>query len=432
MIYVKNFKEPISFSVIRQNVGFYLDKILSNEMSEGFIYNYMPYIIMHSEPSFYKKVTFGSHPKIKYAIEVRELLELARRTDTAIRDIKSFIRDKISNLPINSSNPEVKRVSSALLNIYIDILENVSVSQYSYKLLESSMISLAPIVPYTGIIKPGGVVERAKVELPHNENIAFIFHTLEDLITSNMRLSDDVLMDLFYINILTILKYSNSDNIIDDSNYNDEYDAVNNCHHSIPYNVLRVLYNSNDENNALVYYFLAYLNYNNYDKAKYLTLYDAMVKMVNSIGKFPHNKIEDIDNLVTQMEAFSLAPIEESVLALENVQKMEFEHDKKVDLLYNANNVDVKEAAPKYNIDVLLSYLYTNTNYIHNDYTNSLFRNEFKLVDGFSYIGTNKVLVCEIDDKYLASPVIDVADDHTLKIVRLDKMGNIEVAKTPK
>ena len=85
-----------------------------------------------------------------------------------------------------------------------------------------------------------------------------------------------------------------------------------------------------------------------------------------------------------------------------------------------------------YDLDALLAELYTMRHIETNDYTNQFFLAEYPniTINNYTYINNN-IMACEINDKYLAIPFVDIAADYNIKVLTIDKNHEIKVWDDP-
>ncbi len=81
-----------------------------------------------------------------------------------------------------------------------------------------------------------------------------------------------------------------------------------------------------------------------------------------------------------------------------------------------------------YDLDALLAHFYTMRHIETNDYTNQYFLSNFPgiKVNSYNYINNN-IMICEINDEYLAIPYVDIAADYNVHMITIDKNGEIKI-----
>lgn len=405
-----------SINAIKENLMFYLEKILNKEVDNAFIYNYMPYIIINSPRKDYNDINYSNHPLLKLIIDVKEF---QTRLNHIIKfsEAKNMIRTAIAKLPRNSCPHSI-----IMLKIYMQALDNMRKTQMDGMLLESALMDYSIIAPYSQVLTSPDI---ALKPLP-NETMEYIIDTLTVLANENYEKDIEILHSLLIQNIESIVRYTN-DYIFDNSDHYNEYNVSENTNEDILSYYVNKIINAKGMkvDYPLIYYFLAYINYQFGTKDSYIKILNYLNSIYNSTKNFPFNKIENIEELVSQYESLSLPEISNSILSIESVNSMEYEKDKELERVYDISDTAEKKEMD-YNIDILLSYLYTNRRYKYNEYTNALFTAKFKSISGYSYYNNN-ILVCEVDGKYLATPVIDLGDDYKLKLICLNTNNQIIV-----
>lgn len=81
-----------------------------------------------------------------------------------------------------------------------------------------------------------------------------------------------------------------------------------------------------------------------------------------------------------------------------------------------------------YDLDALLAQFYTMRHIETNDYTNQYFLSNFPgiKVNSYNYINNN-IMICEINEKYLAIPYVDIAADYNVHMITINKDGIIKI-----
>ncbi len=397
----------VSINTIKENLIYYLEKILDKEVDGAFIYNYMPYIIINSPRKNFNDINYNNYPLVKLVIDVKNIHDQLSQP-IKFSEAKKIVRDAIAELPRNNTPYSV-----IMLQVYITILDDIRKAQMSGVLLESALVDYNVVAPYNQVLKTPDIA----LKPISNGSLEYVIDTLTTLADENYEKEFEILHSLLVQNIQSIV-YNTNEYIFDNNNYSHQYNIDGKDDIALSYYINTLLNARSPEvNYPLVYYFLSYINYQFGDKESYRRILEYLKNIYNATKSFPFNRIENIDELVAQYESLSLPEIDNSILSMESVMNMEYEKDKELEKIYELSDTNEKKER-NYNIDILLSYLYTNRRYKHNEYTNSLFTTKFKSVDGYSYYNNN-ILVCEIDDKYLATPVMDLGDDYKLKLICL-------------
>ena len=87
-----------------------------------------------------------------------------------------------------------------------------------------------------------------------------------------------------------------------------------------------------------------------------------------------------------------------------------------------------KQTQDTYDLDALLAEFYTMRHVETNDYTSQFFLAEYPgiKVNNYTYIN-DTIMACEINDKYLAIPYVDIAADYKVKMITIDKLNEIKI-----
>jgi len=114
------------------------------------------------------------------------------------------------------------------------------------------------------------------------------------------------------------------------------------------------------------------------------------------------------------------------IMSDDRIKEMQGELDSKT---YQKLNLildqDVKPENKSYDLNALLNFIYTNRIYQSSEYSNSLFLKKVGHVKDYTYY--DNFLIAELEDKYMATPVVDVVAGMRLKLVCIDKEGRITV-----
>lgn len=81
-----------------------------------------------------------------------------------------------------------------------------------------------------------------------------------------------------------------------------------------------------------------------------------------------------------------------------------------------------------YDLNALLAQFYSMRHIETNEYTNQFFISEFPgiTINNYNYIN-NSIMVCEINEKYLAIPYVDIACDYDVRVITIDKKNKIQI-----
>lgn len=382
----------IDYNAIHDNPQTCFEQLLTDTSPAKYLYG--PYIVMNSDLSMYK-LTWG-HPILKMFLDIAMLIKYMNNKYTHA-NLKTLI---INYLTVNRSFESNCWQAKTTCDAYQQILSSIKDYQYENKLLESAMTSYAPIIDYSGMCKmPMATNENTETtdkSLPSQSNLTSIPNT-NDL---------DELLKKYLFSIVAaggegITPFNDSD--------------------------LFKLYNMKDSRddytNTCTYYIKAYLvnRYQNSDGTKMLDTLKASSKAQMNIAEEKFNTeylVSLFSNIATEAD---------------NNQDMsshlEYENDKeneKAMNMANLNDTDTAELEKKYNIYTLTNYMYNARRYMHNAYTNAFFINSNKELQDYTYLEDN-ILVVEVDNEYLCSPVIDLADDYKIKLIRVNRDDVISI-----
>lgn len=376
---------------LNENPEICFEQLLTDTSALKYLYG--PYLVMNNDFNNYK-LTWGRNPILKMFLDVSTLIKLMKQS-TEIRDLKTFI---INYLSANSQYNENCWQAKVVTVLYQAIYENTKSFQYESKLLESALIDYAPIVQYNGMIKKPLMTSEA----------SDVVTTLNSSNSPNTSILDNLLKN----NLFSIMEYS--------------IDGVTPFNDSDFFALCTARDNTDDLYNTISYFICAYV-INRYNKEEI----PNVVSTINSINYAKNNIAEegfDVNVLLSKLENLSLDNNIESICESE-LNTMEYENDKQVESIMNKAHVDDDETArlsKNYNIDILLNYIYTSRRYMHNAYTNAFFVNTNQVMQDYSYMKDN-ILVAELEDHFLCTPVMDLADDYKVKLIRLDKDGIISI-----
>jgi len=358
-------------------------------------YLYAPYLIMKNDFSN-MHLTWIEYPLLKMMFDVSCLIKYLQKTPN-YKELKTFILEYITK---NASYIEKYWETKTAIEAYRNVLTSAKVVQYDQKQLESAMINYYPIIDYSGI---------CKMPMMTNENSGENdSSTLTPSNNANMD-SMDKRNYLIRYNLFSILM-----NAIDLTPFNDNdfFDLYN----------IKVL--NEEHQNAIKYYILAYIIYHctsaNADAVCIkLKLIDAATDKIAE-EKF---NTDDLIAIFSETSTEAITNIEEDKVHLE------YETDKLNEKLYDMANLDDNDTSnlgKKYNIYILTNYMYNARRYTHNKYTNAFFINNNKELHDYTYL-QDEILVVEIDNEYLCSPVIDLADDYKMKLIRVDRNDVVSI-----
>jgi hypothetical protein len=414
----------ISSDEIKKYPYVYMENIISSnnkEASESLVCNYVPYLFTeYDTDNLNNSVSYDKEPLSKFIFDMSRIHKFFKSNNT-VSDSKKFILDILKNTP-NDDN--LKEYSIVIKNTCENILKNIKTYQYENKLLESALVNFSPIVPYSGTIKQPNLTE-STITNKQNENIKPIVELLNKPDQDIKGFIKSTLIN----NIFDIL--TNSNKFIKNDNYDIQYNVKNNdTDNLLPSDIISLLLSNTKYDVSVIYFILSYIYYS-FKREDYPNLINKLSVLDDTIKNILtfDNKVS-VETAVEAFSIFSLPSINDSILDIDISENMEYENDRKISKLIDMADVDYDKMKVKnYNLDKLLAFFYNSRRYKTNSYTNSLFLNNNESISGYSYIETNEepILVCEIDDKYLIIPVMDLSDNYKMKLISIDKNNNIEI-----
>lgn len=369
------------------------------------LYAYAPHILMTNECKQYMKVTnYEDNKPYKTLLDVSILIKYLK-SNNSIKDKKLFITDTLKSLPSSD-------ICLITREIYEEALRQLFSYQYENKLLESTIIDYCPVVQYNQTIVKPNMENTGIKDQKINTSFCFtILACLERVIKEGKEVLENYINKLLYENCVGILL--NYDKTIDTEGDSNE--------------IFKNFVNKEDWTMVDLYYFLSAVYFSFMNKYELNYLYEMLLKIYNT--NFLSNGEVSIESLINfQLESDLLLDVEEYQLPETNPQ---FIQDKKLDTIMDNTNSNPKEddnLSKKYNLDILTSYLYNRPHFKHDNYTNSLFLSKQSELDGYSFL-QNDILISEIEDEYICTPVIDIVDNYKMKLICLNKDGKISIRK---
>lgn len=409
----------ISFKEIKKYPFTYIENIIKYNDSESLyiLLQYGPYLAMNYDISNYNKsLSYFENGIVKRLFDTAEIIKYFDSYNNTIASAKKFLISKSKSLP---ADQEMNTYTSPVKAVCENCISNIKSFQYTNKLMEGSMTNFSPIVSYMGIIKQPGLTESMSTNTSNKRNN---LDTIIELLNKSDKEILTFIKETFYSELYTILL--NCDKFIENDNYNEEYGIKEDSEKKLSYKLYSSLTSDIEFNIISVYFAIVYLYYS-FERSDYSNIIDTL----NSMNK-SFDEGTSFNSAMEYMIKFDMRPINESLLDVDIIKNMEYENDKKIYKLMDMANIDSDEMQSKnYKLDKLLAYLYNSRKYKTDAYTNSLFLNDNDSVSGYSYIENagEMILVCEIDDKTLCIPVIDLSDNHKMKLITMDKEDNINV-----
>lgn len=123
-------------------------------------------------------------------------------------------------------------------------------------------------------------------------------------------------------------------------------------------------------------------------------------------------------------------PITNTDTSLEAMENMaNYSMDRLKDLVSKSNMLkpSADELSSNYDLQVLLNFMIQHPHFMKNDLASSIFlsENTRELTDIFYY---GDMVIAEVENTYLVTPVMDISDGNIPKILCIDKENNISVA----
>ena len=378
-----------------ENPSICFEQLLNDDSPLKYLYG--PLLAMSNNFENYK-LSWSSNPLMKAFVDIASLIKCIESKSQTIANIKSFI---ISYISANKRFANDCWQANACINTYQKVLDSIRATQYKDNLLESAMIDYAPIVNYSQTVKA------PMMEDDSNDVQVMLTNTIS---SDSKTFSTDMLDEILKNNIFSIVRNS--------------LDSVRSI---VPFSDADFfsLYNSRNYDKELygatMYYLIAYI-INKIDTSGVSTLLTSLKAMDKANQSIAEEKF-DTQAMINILGDVSLEA------DLDIPEHMEFQSDKEIASLMNdvdINDDGLSNVEKNYDIYKLTDYIYTARRYMYNKYTNSLFLSSHKQFNDCSYLKDN-LLVAEIDEQYLCSPVIDLADDYKTKLIRLDKDGQISI-----
>ena len=402
-------------------------KDIDTRTLESVTYNYAPFLLAENNTeSLSNSISYDKNSEVKFLFDISKLYKFFNNKEYQISDSKKFILDILRALPTNS---EFNSYTSIIKNICNNSLSNIKNYQYENKLLESALVNFSPIVPYSGIIKQPNMSESTMSNLDidrQNSNIDNILHILNK---PNSEIKDFIKNTLIN-NPFDII--SNSNKFIKNDNYNKEYnikDDDNVPDNLLPSDIISLLLSNSKYDISTIYFIITYIYYS-FKKEQYPDVISKLTLLKNTMSDICTFKNTSVQTAMESMSNFNLPSISDSILDIDISNNMEYENDKKIEKLMDMTNLNYTDfKTKKYNLDKLLAYVYNSRRFETNPYTNSLFLNNNEIIEGYSYIqnGDSQILVCELDDRQLIIPVMDLSDNYKLKLITMDKDNIIQL-----
>lgn len=360
-----------------------------------YILFHAPLVISTSGLDVFNDVTFNSNGLLKYLISIGEVYLMKNKM---IGDVKKYVIDAIKH------TTGTDKYSLLTVAFYSTFIESLRAHQQDQKLLESCMLSCAPIVPYNApmLVKP---------QMTTQEGSMSSQETVTEILTNGDL--NDKLIGMYGIIPWQIFDMAGSANRY--------YEASFDAFPTILLNDMMQI--ENRECSGEMYYILAYINYM-FPKDNIPEVISMLSTLSNNISLISIKKM-NVPEMVQSMESvLNMSDLSET--STNYAEGLKYDADRIVDdMVANAETVG-DDLYANYDLDRLLAFIYTHRVYETNDYTNAMFLSDNKKVQGYSYL-RNDMMVCVINDEFLCCPVIDYSDNYKMKLICINKDSNIEI-----
>lgn len=385
---------------INQDYRYYLRNVLRGESNPEWDFCFLPLLIKVSDISDIKGVYYDNNPYVAILRDIKELVAELTSPTTTYRNIIDYLREKIRNHPRDITNEEYTPFVNRMLSIYQEMISYIYRRLNENHAVESTLLGYSPIIPYEQILKQ------------RNELNLEIFR-----FSKGEKTRIETLKELFIENVWDIYIYTEK-YTFDTSTFSLKY-LENGSHQisNISKNVSLLLEEELEARGAYEYYLHAYIQF-----------FTGTDGAVCAIHQYLNNLISvdsiTMEKLIDSLEIIGDHDYSDWLLSTENVNNMEYINDRNTRRILT--KAEISEITPhKYNLDILLSYIYTNRRYMTNKYTNSLFTSTYKNMGGYTFSHETDMIICEIDGNYIATPVIDLGNNYNLQLICLDSEGEI-------
>ncbi len=386
------------FNDLDQSVEYTITEAINDptSMPIGIFYQYAPYLVMNSKSldahiEEAKKANSDLWLDLLYKALVLSILSSDRYkvsvTKSLLLDIRSVITD--NNMKLNG------------VIEYIDTsIANIRKYQYDHHQLESALLNYSAITPYMQMVKKPGMEERGVASdnnLPQTKLISNISNTIsKDTILNKVK-------DIYNNHITDIL--------VSSSKFISDVDTFF-THLLLP-----------DDDKVRNYFILTYW-YNKFDiisTSKVINLNKTILSLVSE------------DNVACDALLEALTELSGGFFDFSNINedKIEYEVDKDSASINDPNENNVLspgEDSLERSFDITLIDSFINRYYdrfVSNTYANNAFTAHVSNID--TYCGATDRMLYVMDDDTLATAVIDKGDFDRIKIIYLDRSGNIDI-----
>lgn len=384
------------------------DNALKVITSPEFGYYYGPYIVLAHEKGLSKdeyNEFYNRNEVIRYLAAINEIKDTVKSPSTS-RDLKSKI--------VHFMHNEDKGFNKDYRALGMTMLHNIRDYTYKNKLLESAMTGYAPIVPYEGVTSKSPDISPNAVTLPkcndnekspftvinyivsiieNNSNGSFLPYLKKILTTYPFQVLEGATLQIpISPDIKTIPAYSLDQVLIPDPSL---YQAFPHMIH------------------VYAYYFLSAASYAKWDIAKTVAFLKEYVEKCN------------ITQNGDAMEALNYMLNQENSLKFEHVMEEwgidETYMEKQLEEIARHDPSDIEET---FDLSQLANHIYRSRKYQISEYINSLFLSKNPELEVHSFY-RNGMLIAQLDQRYIITPVTDIADDYKAKMIMMDTDNEI-------
>lgn len=398
------------------------------------------FVLAHA-PFCAMKIVQDSPDKIVYSGCLKQMLEASPYTvpywyigslrvkskEASAKECKDFLRHTCEDLDtlipwyhLEIQNEYMDNLRPTMVELLKTFIASVRDKQKEIGANESVIADYSPIVPYSATLKRADEVAAADTEIKENR-----YSYLQDMVDNYGEIYTDA--ELRERN-LSKIALSNANSIIDNIKIPFEH------WHSIMdiFSTYQTLLGDNDtcincDAKADTLKYLAYIWLLNQDTVPTPEEVCNQYKDFMCFKKHMMNpmKPDEFKQVFESMCGYKTGDISD-MLCTEAWTALTEDSQEFIDKLLEHTPKD--RQTDIYDLDALLAEFYTMRHIETNDYTNQFFLAEYPniTINNYTYINGN-IMACEINDKYLAIPFVDIAADYNIKVLTIDKNHKIKV-----
>lgn len=310
----------------------------------------------------------------------------------------------------------INQIRSIMEDYIKQFIANVRKEQLETGANESVMACYAPVVPYNIEMNKEGIEEyKEPTEYLDAEVIKYYARIFANM--KMPRVDNPLIKDLCKESYLGLIAAKNAREIIE------SIDDIFDWH--CPMDMFAGIRDFRYNNSTYKYLSLVWLLNQNP-----LLSTDELYQQFNDYATFRGHLMSPLKNtefekVFKSMCTYKTGDIND-MLSVEAWTALQDESQKFADtFLEHASKI---EKSDTYDLDALLAEFYTMRHVDTNDYTNQFFLCEYPgiKVNSYSYIN-DTIMACEINDSYLAIPYVDIAADYKVRMITIDKTGEIKI-----